>query len=77
MAFLPGGVSFDIGYGDYLVLDGSGSKDPDESSEDVVYLWACYDSSGFDCFFESKRVIFENTAKINKSVATLLESGQT
>ena len=77
IVFLPGGVSFDVGYGDYFVLDASGSEDPDESNDNAVYLWACRDKDGFDCFFDEERVIFDNTAKINKSVATFLESGQT
>lgn len=71
------GDSFDIGYADYLVLDGSRSKDPDETSEDSVHSWACFDSNNYDCFFDNERVIFDDAAIINKSVATFLETGQT
>lgn len=77
VAFLLGGVSFDVGYADYLVLDGSGSEDPDETSESTVYSWACYDSSGYDCFFNNERVTFDDAAIVNKSVATFLETSQT
>ena len=74
---LPGGLDIDIGYGDYLVLDGSGSKDPDDSSDDSVYEWDCYDSDGLGCTFDYDPVILEDSAKINKSVASFLESGKT
>ena len=71
-------MSFDVGYADYLVLDGSGSEDPDKTKEDSFYSWACTDSSGYDCLdFNNDRVILEDTAIINKSVATFLKTGQT
>lgn len=76
--FLPGGDAFDVGYEDYLELDGSDSEDPDESSHDPVYLWKCFDSDGRDCVSPNfDRVQLENSAKINKRVATFLKSGQT
>lgn len=71
-------MSFDVGYADYLVLDGSGSEDPDKTKENSFYLWDCTDSNGYDCFdFYNNRVILEGTAIINKSVATFLKTGQT
>ena len=72
-----GGVSFDVGYAGYILLDSSESEDPDETSENAVYSWACTDSEGFDCFVNDNRVILPSTAVVNKSVASFLESGKT
>ena len=73
---LSGGVSFDVGYGDFLVLDGSESEDPDETDDDPKYQWECTDSEG-TCFFNNQRVFLNSAAVVNKSVASFLQSGKT
>lgn len=76
IARISGGVSFDVGYGDFLVLDGSESEDPDETDHDPKYHWECTDSEG-TCFFNNQRVFLNSAAVVNKSVASFLQSGKT
>lgn len=71
-----GGVSFDVGYEDFLVLDGRKSEDPDGSSDEARYQWTCKDSEG-DCFYNNDRVFLPKTDVVNKSVSSFLQSGKT
>merc|ERR1719230_1818309 len=49
VAGISNGATSTSGTDNYLVMDGSATYDPDNSSEPFVYDWSCVDDSGSDC----------------------------